>query len=238
MAAPCDSTESLRVATFNTWGLPAPIAPNRKGRLAALGEFAEELGADVVGLQEVWKGARPLVQLPGLLLASLRSGDTGLGLATRMPAREGGVHHFQEASGVDRLKRKGVFRAEVDVEGEPLDVMVTHLQAGESAKAASVRYAQISEIVRMQTGDATLLMGDLNLYEDLDRQSIALLEEAGFLDAAQAAGVDEPTYRGGTHRLDRVMVRGGSELCLAPRSAAVVESELSDHHAVVVEFGG
>lgn len=229
--------DSLRVATFNTWGLPAPIAPNRRARLAGLEGFADELGADVVGLQEVWKGARPLVDLPGLLLGSLRLGDSGLGLASTLPAQTDAVRHFRTAGGVDRLKKKGVLRAEVEFGGEPVDVLVTHLQAGESARAADIRAAQIAEIVAFAGDGPTLLIGDLNLYDNLDAVGEARLVEAGFVDAAAAAGATEPTYRGGEHRLDRVLVRDGSAGCLAPRTARVVESELSDHHAVVVELG-
>ncbi|MCO4743865.1 MAG: endonuclease/exonuclease/phosphatase family protein [Proteobacteria bacterium] len=235
-AKPCAGGESVRVATFNTWGLPAPVAPNRRGRLGALAGFADALGADMMGLQEVWKGARPLVDLPGLLLAPLTRGDSGLGFASQLPAEESKLHHFASGSGFDRLKAKGVLTTNVSVSGTELPVHVTHMQAGDSKRAARVRLSQLDEILELSGDGPAVVMGDLNLYEDRDGESLKRLRDAGFVDAAAGVGELSPTYPGGTERLDRVWVRSGTELCMAARSAEVVQSDLSDHHAVVVDL--
>lgn len=223
------SGPDLQVATLNTWGLPYPLSRERRGRFARIRDYLDS-GFDLVGLQEVWTSARdllgPLIWLPET------DRDSGLALVTRLETSKPRLTAFESARGVDALKRKGVIRSRVRTpEGTVVEVLVTHLQAGVTDRAAAVRADQVDQLLELSDGIAgpTLLLGDFNLYATLeaDRGSLERLAARGFLDAADDQGATEPTYVGGTQRLDRIWVRGA-----VPVAARVPAPGLSDHRPV------
>ncbi len=239
--AGCDDVASdLSVVTFNTWGLPSPVARDRRGRLPRIASWLEQRGYDIAGLQEVWRGAVSLLPLPSIRREY--GGDSGLALVTPHPVSNAVQHTFQAERGFDRFKSKGLMTTEVWVdEREPLVVGVTHLQAGGAVRNARVRADQVEEILGQVGGEdrPVLLMGDFNLYEgsDVDAATRDRLEAAGFVDVAAVAGATQGTYPGGTHRFDRIYVRDGKERCLVPSAAKVLDGDLSDHHAVEAALG-
>lgn len=236
LAGPASATEAegqqLDVVTWNAWGLPSPIAQKRKARLPQIADWLDAEGYDVVGLQEVWRGARGLLARVRPYLPAA-DGDSGLALVTRHPLRELELHPYEAARGVDAWKAKGVLEAEVEIDGAPVHVAVTHLQAGGSARSATVRAAQIDQMLSWITADGddrpTVLMGDFNLYDgqEADEASLQRLHDAGFVDAVAAVGEHRGTYPGVSHRFDRIFVRGA----VSPSAAAVLEeaAPLSDH---------
>lgn len=229
-AADCTPEDApLQVATLNTWGLPYPLSTQRRSRFSRIRRYVDS-GFDLVGLQEVWTSARDL--LGPLLKLPEASGDSGLALVTRLEASHPKLTPFTTARGVDALKRKGVIHSRMVIsEGSVVDVLVTHLQAGDSDRAAAVRATQIDQLLALTDGlgGPTLLMGDFNLYADrvADQASLDRLRQRGFLDAARDQGALDPTYVGGTQRLDRIYVRGAT-----PVSATVPMPGLSDHRPV------
>ena len=131
----------LRVATFNTWGLAYPVAsPARELRFPRIEAALEALEADVVGLQEVWRGAWGLLDLGPRLHQLRHGGDTGLALVSPHPVSHMQTHAYDDARGIDAVKRKGVLSARVHLPGaDPVVVTVTHLQAGGGLRNAQIR---------------------------------------------------------------------------------------------------
>lgn len=198
------------VVTLNTWGLPSPITPDRAGRLGRAESWIDGLQADVVGLEEVWRGARPfLVSLPGLHLPDATA-DSGLGLVTPHEVEGLGVRSYRSARGLDALKSKGLLQATVQLADGPVAVFVTHLQAGRSANDAAVRADQVDQLLAQvsRVGLPAIIMGDFNLYDKQpdDDATAQQLIDAGLVDAAATAGVIEPTYPGYPDRYDRIYV--------------------------------
>lgn len=234
---------SLDVATFNTWGLPFPIAWRpRERRFPGINKWLGDGGLDIVGLQEVWTGARHLLDLRGVTVPS-RGGDSGLALYTpHRITRPASLVPFAAARGVDRLKAKGVLVAGVEVPdvGE-VTVLVTHLQAGSGARNAAVRSAQIDELLAVLGDDPrpAIVMGDFNLYgaDAVDTASQARLVEAGLVDAAIGADVGH-THQVEPERFDRVFVRGGESARMDAATAIVDRSAsaLSDHLPVLARL--
>lgn len=231
----------LHLVTLNTWGLPAPLAPDRKGRLAATADWLDDVDADLVALQEVWAGAAPLYRRP--VARSSDPGDDGLALDARGPLDQVASLRFARARGFDALKRKGALRAWSVEAG--VWIVSTHLQAGRGAANAAVRRAQLDELVAWLAplDGPVLLLGDLNLeHEDpTDLASTAWLAREGFADLALAAGADAPTYPGNGARYDRVLARDGRDHAVVAEHAEVIAwggpgapGRLSDHHAVSV----
>ncbi len=244
-AACGDGSGELDVLTYNTWGLPSPIAKQRKQRIPAIGEWLDEQAFDVVGLQEVWRGAMPLLRIRGLFAANSDQGDSGLAMVTGHDVKRSRVVHFRDARGIERFKRKGVLASTMDVSGwGSLAVWNTHLQASNSERSARVRRGQIDQLLAEaeRTAAPMVLMGDFNLYDDNSEDQVtdARLAAAGFVDVAAATGTGAGTYPGVADRFDRVYVRDGDERCLAPKRTEVLQeaAPMSDHLPVraVVEL--
>jgi endonuclease/exonuclease/phosphatase family metal-dependent hydrolase len=228
----------LSVATLNTWGLPAPVASDRRGRLPLIASWLSERSYDVAGLEELWAGAHRWFPLRDLVLPQQR-GDSGLAIVTSWPVVQTLSHAFVYERGIDKLKAKGLLTAEIEIDGTPVMVGVTHLQAGGTPRNAAVRAMQVEEILTFLDAHESdtmpvVLMGDFNLYDKLptDDRSRRSLETAGFVDAAQATGTRDGTYPGYPDRFDRIYVRDHGSVSLVPEQSEVIRKGFSDHHAV------
>lgn len=238
--AVADAGESITVVSLNAWGLPAPLAPDRGGRLRAAGAWIAGMGADVVGLQEIWDGAAPLLPLD---VERSGGGDDGLALHTRHAWSDVDVRRFTAGRGWDRLKRKGVLRGRLHrAEGPDVWVYVTHMQAGYGRANAGVRERQLDELLAWvdATPGPVIVLGDFNVdeHDPADAGFLARAADAGLVDVAGSLGVVDGTYPGDGRRYDRVFVRHGGGWRLVPSTAQVVRYEgdlpvLSDHLPLV-----
>lgn len=233
----------LHVLTLNTWGLPAPLAPDRAGRLRLAADWIADLDPDVVALQEVWRGAVP--HLPRRMARSAHRGDDGLALGARRALEEVSSLRFTRARGFDALKQKGALRARV--EGTALWVVSTHLQAGAGAHNARIRRHQVDELIAWLAplAQPVILLGDLNLEaaDATDLATAAHLAAEGFVDLPEQLGVLEGTYPSNGARYDRVLARGRGGWRVEAESAEVVSwdaprfaTPISDHLAVGVRL--
>lgn len=232
-ASSCSDTSPLHLITANAWGLPPPVARHRRARMRRIERYLDRREPDITGVQEMWSGALKLLRAP--LHTVDASGDSGLGIRSPHPVARVVEHTFVAERGLDAWKAKGVLTARVEVPTGPVDVAVTHLQSGRGVRNATVRAAQVEEVLEV-LGPARpwVLMGDFNFYdaEPLDRASHLRLVEAGFLDAGLSGGAKRGTYPGLKDRFDRVYVRSP---CAVHASAEVVDGGgLSDHHFVEV----
>jgi endonuclease/exonuclease/phosphatase family metal-dependent hydrolase len=243
VSARAEDTTSIDIVTVNAWGLPAPIAPQRAHRMRALARWLQRVDADVVGMQEVWSGAVPL--LPLAVVRSGGDGDDGLALRAKRSLADVERLRFHDARGWDAMKQKGALRGRVRLAGgEQVWVVVTHMQAGYGAKNAVVRERQLDEILGWiaRLEGPVVLLGDLNMDDRMpeDVTGLARLSSAGFVDVADRVGATEATYPGDGHRYDRIFVRGGDACVLTAESVEVVDYDddpateaperLSDHH--------
>lgn len=240
-AADCaPSGQSLEVLTYNTWGLPEPVARDRATRMPSIARMVREEPGDVVGLQEVWHGALRLLDLE--LLRSDEAGDNGLALVTSHPVRDQRVVAFTAESGVDRMKSKGALASTVSLpELGDTRVVVTHLQAGPGERAAQVRARQVETVLSLAGDEAqpAILLGDFNLHaaSETDQATARRLAERGWGDVALQDGDPRPTYIGKNERFDRILVRAGPSRCLTTLSVDVPQIELSDHLPVRAMLG-
>lgn len=225
---------ALDVMTLNTWGLPPPVARDRKGRLPKIQRMVDEGALDVVGLQEVWSGALHLLTLK--LFRPDGEDDTGLAVVTPHAVSGRRSVVYRNGHGTDRLKQKGAMAMEVEIpEAGASWVVVTHLQSGYGDAPARVRASQVDELLALtsMTSGPAMMMGDFNLYDEsaLDLDTARRLSEAGWVDAAVALGETSPTYPDKGERFDRILLRSGPETCLRAESVEVIHPKvrLSDH---------
>jgi endonuclease/exonuclease/phosphatase family metal-dependent hydrolase len=243
------SAGDIKIVTLNTWGLPAPVAPDRAGRLGKASSWLDGLHADIIGLEEVWYGARSFLSIPGLHLPEI-GGDSGLGLVSPHSVAGLDLHAYKTAHGFDRWKSKGLLHATVAFPEGDVAVYVTHLQAGDHPLDSAVRSEQITELLAGISGSElpTIVMGDFNLYtaDPSDDDNVARLVGAGFLDVAASAGVVDPTYPGYDDRYDRIYVRdgGGSHWTVLGAEVGRYDADpttsaperLSDHYPVTARM--
>jgi endonuclease/exonuclease/phosphatase family metal-dependent hydrolase len=245
----------VHVMTMNTWGLPEPVAQDRRSRFPLIADFVKSNAPDLdlVAFQEVWSGSFSLLPLDGLR-HDRSEGDSGLALWSPHPIDNLHVHPFLVARGPDGMKRKGVLIATVTFPDlGPITVLVTHLQSGDGPRNAAVRAAQVNEILALvqQMDGPAMLLGDFNFYagQPLDVCSGERLEAAGLFDAARRLGMGDNTWpswgSGGKHRFDQVYLKDGLHLVMAPTAAEVVHYDddpstsqprlLSDHMPLRVD---
>lgn len=237
--------QQITVATLNTWGLPSPVARDRRGRLPLIASWLRERSYDLTGLEELWQGARRWLLFTELVFPAQR-GDSGLAIVTDWPLYHTVSHVFGAERGIDSWKAKGLLAAEVRIDETALRFGVTHLQSGGGVRNAAVRALQVDEILETLdegfpgTGDVpVVLLGDFNLYDDiaLDQRTRSVLEEAGFVDVAVATGTLGPTYPGMPDRFDRVWVRQTATTAIVPRQSQILAKGFSDHHALEATLG-
>ena len=240
----------LDVLTMNLWGLPWPLARDRRARKRRFLDHLLGASYDIVGIQELWWPWRAAFQLESLLLPESQR-DSGLALAGRLRAADRPrVHHFRAGNGIDRLKRKGVMTARVTPEngGEEISVHVTHLQAG--PRKGEVRARQVDELLGLMAADSgpAIVMGDFNFHagDPADEKAIGRLAADGFADAIPDGGESEPTYestnpyvrrRSCAERFDRVFLKSGRGTRLAAKAVRVLNdlaNPFSDHHPLHV----
>ena len=241
-----DESVLLDVLTINLWGLPWPIARDRRRRKRRFERYVTRAAYDLIGIQELWWPWNRTLALDSLVLPT-SDRDSGLALAGRLPAGEAPqVRHFRHRAGFDCMKRKGILSSRIRLGGGlDIAVHVTHLQAGRGH--AGVRARQIDELLEVVSADdaPALIMGDFNFYSGHsdDRESDARLRAHGFEDAAEAADA-QPTYtsanryvwrRRCAERFDRIFFRAGRGARFRVREVEALSdlsAPLSDHHPV------
>lgn len=238
----------LSVASLNIWGLAWPLAKRRGQRMRTL-ETLNLDSYDLVGMQEVWRGAYRRIPWRERIRRPQARGDSGLAVTGRLPLlTEPTLVPFAASAGVERVKRKGVIVSQLAVpEVGPVWVYVTHLQAGQ--RSGSVRAEQARELLALveENQGPSIIIGDFNLYQDhaLDAQTEQRLADAGLEDAALSIGAPQATYvadnpyiwRGEDgERFDRIYLRSSGSITLEVIEAAVLsyEEPLSDHQPLTV----
>jgi len=243
---------SLRVVTWNVWGIPEVVAPHLDARIAAVAPALAELEPDVVALQEVWESEHAELLVEAFrehgLVHSLHVGgdgrEAGLLVASRHPIRERAFHPYS-MGGVplvpwhaDFAVDKGVTLVEVDAPCGRVVVANTHLQANYGALPyQAVRLSQAVELARAlsEVDDLPLVVaGDVN-SEMRELPFRALRARAGLQDAAPGFGIDTILYRDGGGRRLRV-VRHGRAMDEPRELDGGVVTRVSDHDALVVDL--
>lgn len=213
------------VVSVNAWALPPPLAPQRDARLLQLADWLGAVDADLVALQEVWRGAVPHFPVEHQRSTVARH-DDGLGLGGRARRDTFTALHFTHAHGFDGLKRKGAVRARVEIDGVTTWTVSTHLQAGRCGPCATVRESQIDELIAwLEPLDGpVLLIGDLNMdaSHPEDARGWQRLHDAGYVDLADQVGATDPTYPGDGRRYDRLLTRAGKRHAVRALAVTVV----------------
>lgn len=248
---PPESDGTLRVMTYNIHHGEGADGQIDLQRLADVIAYS---GADIIGLQEVDVRTRRSMGVDQIaVLAQLlrmesafgsnlpyQGGNYGNGLLSRYPIQSSNNVSLYWAGGEPR----GMLRAEVDAEGSPLTVFVTHLSltAGENERQRQ----QIAGLLRKTDGHFVLL-GDMNvdweydtapLFDDAANdawlQAIDMSDESSPLRRLTTLGSTFSSSRP-TRRIDYIFL--SDDLTVTGEGAVfTLESLASDHLPVVAEI--
>jgi exodeoxyribonuclease III len=225
----------MKVLSWNIWN-------GGLGRVDAIEHLLREQDADVVALQEATD--RAAVETLGARLGmevvyGEANSEFSLAWLSRVPIARAENH---------RLPQLEKTLLEIELDGRRL--FTTHLSAGRTRADEPPRVAEV-EAILSRVGDGDVLVGDFNAAHPDDeveapppeekapadyvsRRPVELVLEAGFTDCFRALNSSE---RGWTYlawhpwaRLDYVFARQSARAC------TVVETQASDHFAVVAEL--
>ncbi|MEQ8274577.1 MAG: endonuclease/exonuclease/phosphatase family protein [Deltaproteobacteria bacterium] len=253
-ASPAPEPTTLRVLTYNIWGIPL-ITPARAERVEAIGRAIAEVEPDLVALQEVWM-ERDAMELTRALeraglphvrhFATTFPGGSGLLVASRYPIER---DHFRKYSQgqvphtpwhLDWIAGKGAAVVEVRTPTGPVRFSATHLQAGYgSDEYVPVQLSQMLEASAFLTklpkrDDVPLILaGDLNAdWSALPFRVLAA--RAGLVPTDARCGIDAILYRPG-RRVD-VKTVAVTKVFEAPRDVDGERIRLSDHGGVLAQL--
>jgi endonuclease/exonuclease/phosphatase family metal-dependent hydrolase len=257
---------SLKVTTFNVWGLPSWLNGASSDRYGKIAQDLEQLGSDVVLLQEVWT-RRSFDVLSGQARGPARTwwtadarrkggllGQNGLLTLSRYPIKGAWFRPFSASRLPDSLANKGALEVTIELRpGQRVTIWNVHLQDEASGPVRSRQVAElVSWIEKAQDGQmADIVGGDFNFTpESSEFRRFA----AVFGPSVHQLGkeVALPTWDGlkpgpgAGQVLDHIFVRT-RQPAVALRAwqhrvfaAARRQDRLSDHMGVeaVVTFGG
>ncbi|HSI58417.1 MAG TPA: endonuclease/exonuclease/phosphatase family protein [Ideonella sp.] len=250
------STQVLRVATYNIHKGVRGVGVRKRLEIHNLGLGVEALDADLVFLQEVllfharearhfdrtWFGWPEAGQAEFLAPdgyhsayrtnAITRHGEHGNALLSRWPIGDIGHHDVSD----HRFEQRGLLHVPVTWHGMTLHAVVAHFGLIHASRVRQVQ--RLAEFIQaaVPAGEPLLVAGDFNDWgERLDPAMKALgLARAVAPDGASAQRVTFPS-RVPVFALDRVYMRGFRCVStMVPRGAAW--ARMSDHLPLVVEL--
>jgi endonuclease/exonuclease/phosphatase family metal-dependent hydrolase len=247
---------SVKLVTYNIWGLPSWMTGAPKGRYARIAREIERLEPDIVLLQEAWTAkARRAVPTNGAWSVARAAGQhtffqqSGLVTLSRFPIIGGGFYPFSHAALPDRLVNKGVLKVTLKLaEGQVLNIWNVHLQDGGTPE---LRISQVRELAsRVRAAEdrqiADVIGGDFNctpdstLYRELENSlGPSVLELGGEVPFVTWDGLSGRAGTGET--LDHIFIRRRTPFQEVRAmqhiafTAATPQERLSDHFGIEAE---
>jgi endonuclease/exonuclease/phosphatase family metal-dependent hydrolase len=231
-----DQTCRIRVATYNVHRCVGVDGRRDPGRIARL---IRELKADVIGLQEVDSrsfGTHESAQMSIIAAATglhalagptilTTNGHYGNVLLTRWPVRKKTLIDLT----FRRKEPRGAIDALLDVDGEPLRVVATHLGLSISERLYQTR--RLKDILCNKREDVLVFLGDINEWIPRSH-SLRLVHRC--LGRAPACRTF-PSYKPFL-ALDRIWVRPREALASLGTVKTPLTRTASDHLPVVAEI--
>ncbi|MBM3267578.1 MAG: sphingomyelin phosphodiesterase [Candidatus Sericytochromatia bacterium] len=255
LSARAEEGVTLRLLSYNVFGLPAPLGKELKKRFAAIPQAIA--GHDVVGLQETFTGESERILESGVYPHAYRQDkgtlfhpqSSGLTILSKYPLGDIRFRPFRKCATTDCLAQKGVLFARLDVpKVGPVDIYDTHFQA--HAPYEQVRVEDVKDLVTFfkenDQGHPAFFLGDFNMLEDEDAYG-HFKEMLGPIDAFRKANPTDPGYTADPgnpwrdrarapegERIDYVFYLPGRDVDVEVLDSRVTlkDQPLSDHYGV------
>ncbi len=219
--------------------------------LRRIADIILETDSDIVALQEVDVGVARSYRFDLMKVLSgytglepvfyknipHQSGEYGNGILSRYPVFSSRNYHFIVEGGGEQ---RGLLQAEIDINGQKLVVMNTHLDHSPDETQRLMSVEQIVETKRAYRGMPVLITGDFN---DTPGSQTHLNMKEYFEDVWEVLGEgDGYTFRsdGPDRRIDYVFytnnLAGETSKQLRPVSIEVLDTQASDHLPILAVF--
>ena len=171
---------SIQVLSWNVFLRPFILNDGQMERVYEIGEYLKNSGADVLVLQEVFhnRARRELKRsLKSIYPYQTKKGPvTWLGIPSgvvffsKMPIIKERIISFSFSKGSDRLAKKGAILVTFEKNGQKINILGTHLQAGSELSTKKIRAAQINEITEvvqdLDSSSILIYAGDFNIKKN------------------------------------------------------------------------
>ncbi len=173
----------LRILSYNIKMLPRLIArvrygPIKRSRLIPAHLIDDQI--DIIVFQEAFDvRARRILkrrlkkEYPYIVGPANKPGipfvtNSGVMMFSKVPIEKLGRVRYEQAEGIDRMARKGALLVQGEWNGQPFQLLGTHLQAGGSRETKISQYEQIAELIKEheKQGVPQILVGDYNTHQE------------------------------------------------------------------------
>lgn len=191
--------DSLHVVAWNVFLRPGILQDNQLGRVHEISSYLNCTEADILVLQEVFHHkSRRLLRKDLTTLypyhTSVGKGSwlgisSGVMIFSKYPITNEKHIYFKRAIHADRMAKKGGVLAEVELNHRTINIVGTHLQAGQGDPEIEIRKEQIELLKKLHLSShdkETIFAGDFNIR----RQSKA------YKDLVKALNCDNKAPRG------------------------------------------
>jgi len=270
--------EELKILSWNIYMLPAMsnfigygVFSGKKKRAKAIVEELKKLDYDIVVFQEAFhKGARkklkrglveiyPYMYGPANRRKIAIKTNSGIWIFSKIPLKELKVIDFKQCQGIDCWARKGALLVEGLWNGNPFQLIGTHLESGPEQYIRKSQYEEIYQYLiepYQKTGVPQFICGDLNTNSAdsmsyMDMLNTLKAENGELLGEVKVTigGIANDMSSGGTtnqYEIDYILVRdNGTGIKSIKRKVSILQhqwskkrKDLSDHYGVeaTIEF--
>lgn len=268
-AAALPASDKLKILSWNIYMLPSFLGKGTASRAEAIGKLLASSDYDVIVFQEAFDGhSRRIISRLLQPAFSFQAGpanqkvlslktNSGIWIFSKYPIRNTASIIFKTRMGIDAFSRKGALLAEIEVRGQRIQIIGTHLQ---NAGGDWLRHSQCVELYNRllkaheRIGVPQIVCGDFNIDRFRNEESYSYMLH--ILDAADGATSgstrfsydrlnNDLTSEADTRQdlIDYVLFRQSREYSLsAERRIRVFRhpwrkgvSDLSDHFAMEAE---
>jgi len=231
------SRDRLSVSSYNIHGC---VGRDRRRDPARVGRVIREIGADIIGLQEVYSRSNTretfrqlehLAEATGLQAVhgpTLRRSQAyyGNGLLTSGDILQ--VRHIDLS--VRGIEPRGALDADVEIRGHVVRVIVTHLGLLGIERRRQVK--RLLGCLAADTGRPTLVLGDLNEWLPRSRSLRRLQAYLGMVQTPRTFPSAFPMFR-----LDRIWVQPQTALIDVRVHDTLAARSASDHLPILAGVG-
>ncbi|HEY1611557.1 MAG TPA: endonuclease/exonuclease/phosphatase family protein [Paraburkholderia sp.] len=236
-----DARDTRRVLRIATWNIHGAVGTDRLRSAQRIADVVAELNADIVALQEVPLGGHDVKMAPDVLAVLREAGnwlavagptlDTparrfGNAVLTRWPVRSSRALDLSFGS----REPRGALDVDIDVNGETLRVVATHL-----GLRARERRAQIARLLRAfdRPDLPVMLAGDINEWFVWGRALRMLVSHFRAAPAPRTFPSRFPVFS-----LDRIWIHPGERLVGVQVHCSGLARVASDHLPLIAEVRG
>lgn len=260
----------LKVLSWNIYMLPAFLGEGKVPRAEAIGQLLDSSDYDVIVFQEAFhqKARKKISRLlqPAFLfqagpanrkLFSLKT-NSGIWIFSKHPIRNTHAITFQTRHGVDALSRKGALMIELEVDGNVVQIIGTHLQ---NAGGDWIKHSQCVELYHkllkkfQRQGVPQIICGDFNINRSDSSNSYRFMMQTLDATDGELTGNHRYSYdrqnndlqvEQGTAQdlIDHIITRdNGGEIQVHHKEVRIFKwrwnsnhQDLSDHYAIEAEI--